>query len=76
MEGSSPLLANKNFWFNDPNFKERVEMGWIKVPTLQPNIVPFDRAMLKDLKDPTARQKAPTPERESREKSSELGLAD
>ena len=56
MEGSSPLLANKNFWFNDPNFKERVEMGWIKVPTLQPNIVPFDREMLKDLKDPTAPQ--------------------
>ena len=58
MEGSSPLLANKNFWFNDPNFTERVEMGWIKVPTLQPNIVPFDREMLKDLKDPTAPQKA------------------
>ncbi len=52
MEGNPPVLANKNFWFNDVNLKGRVITGQVDIPTLQPTIVPFDRALLKELKDP------------------------
>lgn len=46
VEGGSPVLAKKNFWFKDPALKNR-NIGSIDLPVLKPVIVPFDRDGMK-----------------------------
>ena len=50
IEGSPPILADKNFWQNDPQLKARV-IGGIALPTIKPVIVPFDRSTLKGMQE-------------------------
>lgn len=41
IEGNSPILCRKLFWFKDSSFKNRA-MGTIELPVLVPFISPFD----------------------------------
>lgn len=50
-EGSSPIMADKNFWQDDHKLKNRA-IGAIELPEIRPVIVPFNRASIKVVTKP------------------------
>lgn len=57
IEGKSPVLCKKVFWYKDPEFKNRA-IGSMELPFLAPFISPFDHAaMVNELKEKIKKEK-------------------